>query len=109
MGQKMIHNRKIYLKDKNIYGAAHVFLRATAPYLKFSETPYTERYIRWWCAVKGASEMREDPAVGTESGRPIKQGEISLGYSTERAAINHRRLLDSVYIIRKEGIVYAEF
>ena len=36
------------------------------------EPPCTERYARWWCAVKGTWEMMVDPSTGTESGRPVK-------------------------------------
>ena len=25
--------------------------------------PYTERYVRWWCAVKVAAEMKEGPSM----------------------------------------------
>ena len=28
--------------------------------------PYTERYVRWWCAMQGIQVMREGPSVGIE-------------------------------------------
>jgi len=34
--------------------------------VKLIEPPCTERYARWWCAMKGAQKMEEGPPAGIE-------------------------------------------
>ncbi|MDY2594035.1 MAG: hypothetical protein SOW34_03840 [Oliverpabstia sp.] len=34
--------------------------------MKTREAPYTEPYVRCWCAMKGAQEMKVGPSTGIE-------------------------------------------
>ena len=34
--------------------------------MKAKEPLYTERYARWWCAMKGTQKMKVDPSTGIE-------------------------------------------
>ena len=34
--------------------------------MKTKEPPSTERYARWWCAMKGAQKMKVGPSTGIE-------------------------------------------
>ena len=34
--------------------------------VKLIEPPYTEPYVRWWCAMQGAQKMEEGSLAGVE-------------------------------------------
>ena len=34
--------------------------------VKLIEPPYTEPYVRWWCAMQGTQKMKAGPSTGIE-------------------------------------------
>ncbi|WP_304209243.1 hypothetical protein [Phocaeicola plebeius] len=50
--------------------------------MKAKETPYTEPYVRWWCAMKVARKMREGPSAGIEQANLSNHSNAAVGKPT---------------------------
>ena len=48
--------------------------------MKTKEPPYTEPYVRWWCAMQGTQKMKEGPSTGIE--------QASLSNHSSAAVVN---------------------
>ena len=62
-------------------------------FAKFGEPPYTERYVRWWCAAKAAPKMEVGPPTGT--------GQADL--------LNNLLLQSKAMVVSNEGKVHIKW